>query len=341
MSAATLSPASDVEVAAAISDTRAQGAALEVRGGGSVLDRLPPTDAPVLNTSGLAGIVDPAAEDLTVTVRAGTPLVELTEALASHGQECPIEPSAGAGSTVGGRIATGLAGPRQLGAGRVRDWVLRVRFVTGAGQLAAAGGATVKDVTGYDLCRLLTGSWGTIGVITEVTLKLRPVPTQRQWYRAEGAQDDLDTRLFRPTAVFTADDATHVLLEGHPDDLAAQAQLADLIPAEPPQLPSRARASVDPAHLTEFGRTLAERNVPMIAQSGVGVGYLDVAGEALRDGLTTARDAASRFGGSVLLLDPDHGLPAFGDAARPGAMAARVAAALDPDEVLAPWRWTS
>lgn len=337
MTAGPLTPSSDAEVADAIAQARADGQALEIRGGGSVLDRLPERDVTTLHTSGLTGIVDHAGEDLTVTVRAGTPLDDLAEALATHGQECPIEPSAGAGSTVGGRIATGLAGPRQLGAGRIRDWVLRVRFVTGAGTPAVAGGVTVKDVTGYDLCRLLTGSWGTIGVITEVTLKLRPTATERGWFHRDTPEPDLATRLFRPAGVFVSGTGTDVLLEGHPDDLAAQAQLGGLAPGDGPDLPRTARASLDPADLSALTEALTGSDVQLTSQVGVGVGYLD--GPA--DALVSARSVVERMGGTLLILGEVDGAPAFGEAARPDPMAARVAAALDPDEVLAPWRWTS
>jgi hypothetical protein len=335
MTTATLTPSSDVEVADAITEARAAGSALETRGGGSVLDRLPTRETTTIATTALTGIVAHAAEDLTLTVRAGTPLDELTEALAEHGQECPIEPTAGAGSTVGGRLATGLAGPRQLGVGRVRDWVLRVRFVTGTGTPAVAGGVTVKDVTGYDLCRLLTGSWGTIGVLTEVTLKLRPLPTERRWFHTDAPRPELATLLFRPAGVFVSGSGTDVLLEGHPDDLAAQAELGGLAPGDGPVLPTNARASVDPADLGALTDGLAGLDVQVTTQVGVGVGYLD--GPA--DALIAARSVVERMGGTMLILG--YGAPAFGDGARPDTMAARVASALDPDGVLAPWRWTS
>lgn len=238
----TIEPATAEDLATALSDLRAEGRAVEISGGGSVLGRPPASDAPLLSVAGLRGIVAHAADDLTVTVRAGTPLTDLASELAAVGQECPIEPAEVLGSTVGGRIATALAGPRQLGAGRVRDWVLRARFVTGDGKQATAGGVTVKDVTGYDLCRLVTGSWGTIAVLTEVTLKLRPIPRHRAWYVTEAPRHDLDRVLFRPAGLFTDADRSWVLLEGHPDDAAEQAALVGLTPADAaPELPERMR----------------------------------------------------------------------------------------------------
>ncbi len=318
-----------------ILDARRDGTALEVRGGGSVLDRMPGDDGAVLSVAGLTGVVDHAAEDLTITVRTGTGIDELQEVLAASGQECPIEPTDAAGSTVGGRIATGLAGPRQLGAGRVRDWVLRVRFVTGAGQVAKAGGVTVKDVTGFDLCRLMTGSWGTLGVITEVTLKLRPLARHRAWYTTTEPRHDLDGVLFRPVSLITTADRTHVLLEGHPEDAAEQAELVGLEPAERPILPTAARAALDPARVPEFLAAIAGAGLRWAVQDGVGVCHLDGAVE----GMVTARRAAEHLGGSVLILEPSLGLPAFGGSG-PDPIATRVSEVLDPDDVLAPWRWS-
>jgi len=335
----TIEPATADDVAAALADLRAEGRPVEIGGGGSVLSRLPTSDAPLLSVAGLHGIVSHAADDLTITVRAGTPMTELAAELAAVGQECPIEPVDGLGSTVGGRIATALAGPRQLGAGRVRDWLLRARFVTGDGKQATAGGVTVKDVTGYDLCRLITGSWGTIAVVTEVTLKLRPIPRHRAWYVTDAPRHDLDRVLFRPAGLITDAERTWVLLEGHPDDAAEQAALAGLSPTDAtPDLPVRARAALDPAVLDDYVAEIAPLDLRWVAQDGVGVCHLD--GDAAA--LTTARDAAVRRGGALLVLDPSLGLPAFGPGPGRGddEMTERVRSALDPDGLLAPWRWT-
>ena len=313
----------------AVTTAREEDRQLVIRGGGSVLDHLPPTDAEVLSTAELTGVLDHRPEDLVVTVRAGTPLAELSALLATHGQECPIEPLAGHGSTVGGRIATALAGPRQLQAGRVRDWLLRVRVVTGEGRVATAGGVTVKDVTGYDLCRLMAGSWGSLGVLTEVTLKLRPIPTRSAWFTTERPAVEVRGELYRPAAVVTTGEGTFVHLEEHPDDVVAQATAAGLQAAEAPPWPTMARASLDPARLAELTTWADTAGLTYAGFDGVGLCLL----EGPADVLTTAGEQVTGLGGQLLLLDADVGPGAW----RPpphDAMAERVRAALDPHRTL-------
>jgi glycolate oxidase FAD binding subunit len=316
-------------VIAALDAARAAERPVLIRGGGSVLDRLPPVDAEVLPTAGLTGVVDHRPEDLVITVRAGTPVSELSALLAAHGQECPIEPLAGHGSTVGGRVATALAGPRQLQAGRVRDWVLRVRMVTATSRVVTAGGVTVKDVTGYDLCRLSTGSWGSLGVLVEVTLKLRPIPSASSWFRTDQPASEVLARLYRPAAVVTTPQGTLVHLEEHPDDVAAEAAAAGLEPAEPPAWPMQARGAVDPARLADLTGWAEDAGLPYAAFEGVGVCLLE--GDA--DRLAAAEDRVARLGGRLLVLDRE--VPAgAGTTSADDPMAERVRAALDPDRTL-------
>jgi len=351
------------DVVAAVRDARSDGVRLAVRGHGSVLDRIggPPASARVLATGALRGIVSYVPEDLIVTVRAGTPLSEVRAVLAEAGQECPLEPdpaaleedgltrAAGetAKGTVGGRLAAALAGPRQLNAGRVRDWVLRVRFVAGTGDVVTSGGVTVKDVTGYDLCRLLVGSWGAIGILTEVTLKLRPIARTSVWTVSDASDVDPIAQLYRPEAVLRSGERTWVRLEGHPDDVAADRAALGLEISGPPVLPASARLAVDPVRLAEVAREVRAAGVEVLTQDGVGVAHLG--GDA--QGITAARAAAERAGGALIVLDPALGLAPFGhtgvhdaegDAAgtaRLGGMAARVADALDPKRVLDSPRW--
>lgn len=333
---------SEDEVVAAVRDARSAGTRLAVRGQGSLLDRLggPEAGAQVVSTAGLTGVVAHVPDDLIVTVRAGTPLAELRAVLAAEGQECPIEPDPAAldgadtPGTVGGRLASALAGPRQLDAGRVRDWVLRVRFVAGDGALITYGGVTVKDVTGYDLTRLMVGSWGSLGVLTEVTLKVRPIARHRSWQVSDDPDADPIGRLHRPAGVLRGADRTWVRLEGHPDDVAADVATLGLRESTAPELPSTARLAVDPPLLADVARTAREAGATIVTQDGVGVAHLD--GDAAA--IATARAAAESAGGALLVMDPTLALDAFGGARTLPTMAARVADALDPDHVLA-GRW--
>ena len=130
-----------------------------------------------LSTVAHSGIVDYEPSELSLSARAGTPLAEIEEALASQGQMLAFEPPHFAGgATLGGTIAAGLSGPRRAAAGAARDFVLGAKIIDGRGQPLAFGGRVMKNVAGYDVSRLLTGSLGTLGLITEVSLKVLPLP---------------------------------------------------------------------------------------------------------------------------------------------------------------------
>lgn len=152
---------------------------LTIRGGGSkaFLGRVPGGDATVLDVSGHHGIVSYDPTELIMTARAGTPLSQLHATLDKGGQMLAFEPpSFGDGATVGGMVAAGLSGPRRPWVGSVRDFVLGVRMVSGLGTLLRFGGEVMKNVAGYDVSRLLVGSYGCLGVITEVSFKVLPKP---------------------------------------------------------------------------------------------------------------------------------------------------------------------
>lgn len=152
---------------------------LRIVGGGSksFLGR-PMDDAlPVLDISGHRGIVSYDPTELILTARAGTPLSELNATLERGGQMLACEPPAfGENTTVGGMVAAGLSGPRRPWSGSVRDFVLGVRMVSGLGTLLRFGGEVMKNVAGYDVSRLLVGSQGCLGLITEVSFKVLPKP---------------------------------------------------------------------------------------------------------------------------------------------------------------------
>ncbi len=136
-----------------------------------------PVEGELLDTRVHRGIVTYDPTELVVSVRAGTPLTELEAALDAAGQMLPCEPPHyGPGATVGGMIATGLSGPRRPWSGSVRDFVLGTRIITGHGKHLRFGGEVMKNVAGYDLSRLMAGSFGCLGVLTEVSLKVLPKP---------------------------------------------------------------------------------------------------------------------------------------------------------------------
>ncbi|OGB35345.1 MAG: glycolate oxidase subunit GlcE [Burkholderiales bacterium RIFCSPLOWO2_12_FULL_61_40] len=167
-----------------IQAARADGTPLRIRGGGSKDFYGQSLQGEVLDSTGLNGIVSYEPSELVVTVGAGTPLAELEALLAEQGQCLPFEPphfgwsGTGAGqgpATVGGMVASGLAGPARASVGGVRDYVLGLKMVNGKGEHLTFGGQVIKNVAGYDVSRLMVGALGTLGLITEVSLKVLPV----------------------------------------------------------------------------------------------------------------------------------------------------------------------
>jgi glycolate oxidase FAD binding subunit len=157
---------------------------LRIRGGGTKDFYAEQLEGQVLDMTALSGIVSYEPSELVVTCKAGTPLAELEAALASQGQCLPFEPphfSVGGKattvpqSTVGGMVAAGLSGPARASVGGVRDYVLGVQMMNGKAEQLSFGGTVMKNVAGYDVSRLIAGSWGMLGVITEVSLKVLPI----------------------------------------------------------------------------------------------------------------------------------------------------------------------
>lgn len=203
-------------------------------------------------------------DEMIVECGAGTPVAELDEALDAFGQCVAIPPS----GTIGGALAVGRSGIRRLGYGPVRDTVLQCHYVSAAGEVVKAGGPTVKNVSGFDLCRLLVGSRGTLGFLGDVILRTRPRPRFEQWY--EGGRDPwaIVASLYRPTSVLWDGERTWVLLEGDRRDVEQQAQAAGLRPADSPgELPTGGRWSLPPSELGSLpgtGRFVAEIGVGIV-----------------------------------------------------------------------------
>lgn len=210
------------------------------------------------------------ADEMTVCCAVGTPVDELSAALAEVGQRCVLPP----GGTVGGALGAGISGVRQLGDGPLRDSLLQARYVSAAGEIVTAGGPTVKNVSGFDLCRLLVGSRGTLGVLGEVILRTRPLPAASQWF----ARPCVDPRqllaaIHRPVAMLWDGRSVRILLEGHPRDVELVARTHGLEPCAAPQVPNGARRRLRPADVSEVGAGLPPGR--FLAEVGVGVLHLD------------------------------------------------------------------
>jgi FAD/FMN-containing dehydrogenase len=248
-----------------------------------------------------AGVVAHLPAEMIVRVRAATTVSSLSGTLAEAGQMVPLDPGQPQRATVGGVLAVGWSGLRRLRYGPVRDTVLEVRFVSSEGKLITAGGPVVKNVTGYDLCRLLVGSLGTLGLLAEVVLRCRPRPAAQQWYVATQGADpfDLYRRLFGPSAILWDGRSTWVLLEGHPADVGEQAA-GVLGPAfttspGPPVVPSKGRLSLPPGEL----RRLEGAPGHWLAEVGVGTVHLGESNTEDRGGGPAASAGAGRPAGAA------------------------------------------
>jgi glycolate oxidase FAD binding subunit len=180
-------PALGVSVGAALSDTasvaamvreaRSTATPMRIVGAGTWLDAGRPVRADAtLSLATLRGVTEFEPGDFTLTARAGTPIAEIAAVAAREGQWLTLEPYGSAHGTIGATIATGSWGPLASAYGTARDHLLGCEVVTGVGDIVRAGGRVVKNVAGFDLARLMTGAWGTLGVITEVTVRLRARP---------------------------------------------------------------------------------------------------------------------------------------------------------------------
>ena len=203
-------------------------------------------------------------EEMTVCCGAGTPVEEIDSVLSVHGQSVAIPPT----GTVGGALAVGQSGLRRLGYGPVRDTLLQAHYVSAKGEIVKAGGPTVKNVSGFDLCRLLVGSHGTLGFLGDVILRTRPRAQHEQWFITTDDPASVVAQLYRPTSVLWDGTSTWVLLEGDPRDVEAQADRARLSRADPPpELPTGGRWSVAPSAISSLpgsGKFVAEVGVGVV-----------------------------------------------------------------------------
>jgi glycolate oxidase FAD binding subunit len=295
-----------------------------------------PSDCELISAP--AGIVQFEPADLTVTVGAGTTWAELDAELATAGQEVALDPREPT-ATVGGVLAVGTSGPRRLRHGPVRDAVLEVRFATADGRLVKGGGRTVKNVSGYDLPRLLVGSFGTLGVLGQVTLRASARPAAARWGARPIVPDGILATLFQPSSVLWDGTTTTVLVEGHPDDVAGDLRAGDLVPvADPPPFPEgphRGRISVRPRAIVALGAALDATGCRWLAEAGIGT--VHVASDTPGD-LAAARAAAHAAGGWMLREAGAPEIDGFGIELPNAALVRRLKAVFDPDAKLAPGR---
>jgi len=188
----TTAPATSLEVVDAIRNAAAARTPIYPLGGRTALNFGSATKAAGLglSTEKLTGVVDYPARDMTITVEAGNTLAALRDVLATERQYLPVDAAQPARATLGGLIATNFSGPRRYGSGTLRDYVIGISAVDGHGTLFKAGGRVVKNVAGYDFCRLLIGSLGTLAVVTQATLKVKPIPAASMLAVAEIASAD-------------------------------------------------------------------------------------------------------------------------------------------------------
>ena len=218
-------PHAKQDVEDAVRDAAAARSRLLVIGGRTHMDRGNPTDVDAeLWTTMLDEVVAYEPAEMLAVVHAGMRVGDLQAVLAEGGQEWPVD--AHPDATVGGVIAAGVSSFRRLRLGHVRDTVVELELVRGDGRLVKSGARTVKNVTGYDLHRLATGSLGTLGVIVQVALKLRPLPQVRRTLTLEGDGLALGRRLLEtvplPSAVIAEPGRARVWLEGWADEVEEQ-----------------------------------------------------------------------------------------------------------------------
>jgi glycolate oxidase FAD binding subunit len=338
-------PSSKADVVEAVRDANATARRLLVIGGRRHLDKGNPSEVDAeLWTTQLDRLVSYEPAEMIAVVEAGMRVGELDRILADGGQEWPSD--APADSTVGGVIASGASTPRRLKVGALRDTVLEAEVVTGDGRLVRSGARTVKNVTGYDLHKLVAGSLGTLAVIVQVALKLRPLPHARRTLRFEGdleLADELVGAVHGSVAVLATPGAVDVRLEGWPEEVEEQTAMARRVqrpvatvddapfPPERPweRFPAVAEAAVPPSKLGE-----ALTGDGWGALAGVGIAWLGLDGGERE--LDQLRSRVRAVGGIAPIV---RGAGGLGDSpvAAPD-VHRRLKAAFDPNGVLAPGR---
>ncbi len=239
-----IAPYTEAGIAEAVREAAEKAAPFEIVSGATKRDYGRPVKAgSVLDVSALSGIVKYEPEELVLTVRAATPMREIEAALAEKKQMLAFEPAdwgqlfgtpAGR-ATLAGVVATNACGSRRVKAGAVRDSVIGCRFVNGRGEIVKAGGHVIKNVTGFDLPKLMCGAFGTLGVLTEITVRVSPLPECVAFLSVRGCDAEAGLRVLREAAAMPVDvsglayvpreDTAHVRVEGTPAAVAEKVLL--------------------------------------------------------------------------------------------------------------------
>jgi len=355
-------PHTKADVAEALRRANAERTRLLVVGGRRHIDKGNPTEIDAeLWTTQLDRLVAYEPAEMIAVVEAGMRVGDLARTLREGNQEWPVD--APADATVGGVIAAGLSSPRRLRVGAVRDTVIEAEIVTGDGRSVRSGARTVKNVTGYDLHKLVVGSLGTLAVVVQVALKLRPLPEAAVTTSVSADSDGLElgTALLRavPNAagVIAAPNRVEIRYEGWADEVRDMIDAGAVVapgptdaldgqafPSAPPWSGERGivvEAAVPPSHVAE----LVEGIDGWQALISVGIVWFRLGAgpegtvheDAVADRLTEIRVRARRLGGTAPVI---HGPGGLGDDPVPAPeVHRRLKASFDPNGVLAPGRF--
>jgi glycolate oxidase FAD binding subunit len=371
----TLRPTDLAEAAGALADTT--GPVL-IRAAGTAADWAgrPGCAELVLDSAGLTGVLAHNPGDMTVAVRAGTPLRELNSLLAGHGQRVALDAArVAAGATVGGIIATADSGPAALAYGSLRDLVIGATLVLADGTSARSGGHVIKNVAGYDLTKLVHGGYGTLALIAEVVLRLHPIPAATATVRldcplasARAAAGQVLASQLEPVALEWCGDGLLVRLEGgvralegrcvrlvellggpgearrlvEADADAEWAEHARLV-SRPPGGTAILRVGTRPSRLAGLLARLSSELGGRNPVAGLGTGIGTIAVPAEPDTVTAAHRAVAEAGGvSVLRARPEDAreLPGWGPAPSSVAVLRAVRDELDPTHRLGRGRFS-
>jgi glycolate oxidase FAD binding subunit len=335
-------PLDTAQVAEVLRAAAAHGLSVVPRGGGTKLSwGTPPTTADVLlDVGALDQVVDHAAGDLIVVSQAGARLSDLQDVVRRGGQRLALDETV-SGATIGGTLATNASGPRRVATGTSRDLLIGITVVRADGVVAKAGGRVVKNVAGYDLGKLMIGSFGTLAVITEAVFRLQPLPAASRWVSTPVAEPADAQRLVLsvlhgqavPAAVeveWSTDGpgAVHVLLEGREDGVRGRvATVRELLggavesaddPSDGATYPWETGATGDDrstclkltfalSGLADVLTTARETGLHVRGSAGAGVAYASLPSTTgvadAKDVVRRIRETCTRAGGSAVVVD--------------------------------------